>query len=78
MYHMSKTIRGIDEEVFQEFKAKAKSQDQNIGEAVTEAMIEWLDRDKEVSIDEFEAWDWGEGTENLSENYEEELYGNTA
>jgi phenylpyruvate tautomerase PptA (4-oxalocrotonate tautomerase family) len=75
---MSKTIRGIDEEVFREFKARAKSEDRTIGEAVTEAMVEWLNRDDDVSIDDFEAWDWGEGTENLSEDYEKELYGNTA
>jgi hypothetical protein len=75
---MSKTIRGIDSEVFQKFKARAKEKDKTIGEAVTEAMIDWLDRDEKVSLDEFEAWDWGEDSEKLSEEYEEELYGNTA
>lgn len=73
---MSKTIRGIDDETFREFKAKAQKEGRTIGEAVTEAMSQWLnDTDEEVSLDEIDAWDWGEGTKNLSEEYEEELYG---
>lgn len=76
---MSKTIRGIDDETFREFKAKAQKEGKNIGEAVTEAMSQWLDEtDEKVPLDEFEAWDWGEGTEKLSEEYEDELYGKTA
>ncbi|PSG99395.1 MAG: hypothetical protein BRC29_04725 [Nanohaloarchaea archaeon SW_7_43_1] len=75
---MSKTIRGLDEKVFQEFKAQAKSEGMTIGEAVTEAMVDWLDREEKISMDSLEAWDWGENTEKLSEDYEEELYGNTA
>ena len=78
MFDMSKSIRGIDEEVFREFKAEAQRREKNLGDAVTEAMSNWLDREEKVSLDEFEAWDWGEGTESLSEEHEEELYGKTA
>ena len=78
MYYMSTSIRGLDEEVFQELKAEAQKQGKTVGKAVNEAMIEWLDSGEKVSLDEFEAWDWGEGTEKLSEEHEEELYGETA
>jgi plasmid stability protein len=73
---MSKTIRGIDEDTFREFKAKAQREGRTIGDAVTEAMSQWLSQTGEkVSLDEMDAWDWGEGTEELSSDYEEEIYG---
>ncbi|QGA80308.1 hypothetical protein [Candidatus Nanohalobium constans] len=76
---MSRTIRGIDDETFREFKAKAQKEGRTIGDAVTEAMSQWLNETKEdVSLDDMDAWDWGEGTEKLSEEHEDELYGETA
>lgn len=73
---MSKTIRGIDDEVFRRFKARVKSKDRNIGEALTEAMINWLDTEEKKDFSDYPAWNWG--SENLSQDYEEELYGDTA
>lgn len=76
---MSKSIRGIDDEIFREFKAKAQKNGRNIGEAMTEAMTQWLNETNEdASLDDMDAWDWGEGTEKLSEEYEDEIYGKTA
>jgi hypothetical protein len=45
---------------------------------LTEAMIQILDNETEKSLNDYPAWDWGKNTEKLSENYEEDLYGNTA
>lgn len=79
MCYMSRTIRGIDEDTFREFKAKAQKEDRTIGEAITEAMSQWLDEtDEKIPLDEMDAFDWGEDAEKLSEEYEEELYGKTA
>jgi phenylpyruvate tautomerase PptA (4-oxalocrotonate tautomerase family) len=79
MYYMPKTIRGIDDETFREFKAKAQKEDRTIGEAITEAMSQWLDKtDEKIPLDEMDAFDWGEDAEKLSKEYEEELYGKTA
>jgi len=76
MYYMSKTIRGIDEDTFREFKAKAQKKNKTVGDAINEAMLKWLGESKsEGSLDDMDAWDWGEGTENMSTEYEEELYG---
>lgn len=78
MCYMTKSIRGIDDEVFQEFKAKAASEGKNVGEALNEAMIDWLDSSGEADLDDLDAWNWGEDSESLSEDYEEELYEKSA
>jgi hypothetical protein len=75
---LSTSIRGIDEDTFKEFKLEAQKRDKTVGEAVNEAMLAWLDSKDKISLDEMDAWDWGEGTEELSEEYEDELYGETA
>ena len=73
--YQSTSIRGIDEDTFKEFKLEAQKRDKTVGEAVNEAMLAWLDSKDKISLDER---DWGEGTEELSEEYEDELYGETA
>ncbi|MFB6099971.1 MAG: hypothetical protein ABEK16_01745 [Candidatus Nanohalobium sp.] len=73
---MSKTIRGIDDEVFREFKAEAQKEGKTVGDAVNEAMLNWLSRSGgEGSLDDMNAFDWGEDSEKLSTKFEEELYG---
>lgn len=79
MCYMSTSIRGIDDETFKEFKAEAQKRGKTVGDAVNEAMLNWLDeKDEKIALDDMDAWDWGEETESLSEDFEDELYGKTA
>jgi hypothetical protein len=74
---MPKTIRNIDDDVFEEAKRVAKAKDMNLGEAVNEALVNWLSsqEDPELSIMDFEPISLSGEDGNLSENYEEKLYG---
>ncbi|MDY6769708.1 MAG: hypothetical protein SVU88_01920 [Candidatus Nanohaloarchaea archaeon] len=72
---VTKTIRGVDEELFNRFKSKAAEEGVTVGEAVNMAMLEWLSEEAEVSIMELEPVSWGEETANLSENVDAALYG---
>jgi len=72
---MPKTIRNIDNDLFKKLKKRAQDMDLTVGEALNRAMVDWLNnnQDPEVDINDLEPLNLGE--ENLSENYEEELYG---
>lgn len=73
---MSKTIRGIDEDTFRDFKAEAQKKDKTVGDAINEAMLTWLgESETEGSLDDMDAFDWGEDSEKLSTEFEDELYG---
>ena len=76
---MNITIRNIDDELYHEFKAEAIRTGLTIGAAVNIAIQGWLNQKHKkapkYSFLEYEAVDFGEGTENLSENYEQYLYG---
>ena len=72
------TIRGLDEAVFRRFKAKAVEEGLRLGEALTQAMKLWIEERSRVarsSLLEFKPFNWGAGTEKLSFEVDEALYG---
>lgn len=72
---MQKSIRNIDDAVFEEAKKLAADKDIAVGEAVNEALLKWINENRrpEKDINDFEPVSLGE--EDLSESYEEEIYG---
>lgn len=77
---MNITIRNIDDSLYREIKADASREGITIGIAVNRAIRVWLNRKSTRSISrhsilELDAIDFGEGTENLSEDFEHNLYG---
>lgn len=72
---MTISIRNVDEKLFKKFKIEAKKRDMNIGQAVNHAMRKWLNEEKKPSILEFEPMSFGPGSERLSEEIDEILYG---
>jgi len=72
---MQKSIRNIDESVFEEAKKVASEKDMSVGEAVNEALLKWLteNHEPEKDINDFEPVSIGE--EDLSDGYEEKIYG---
>lgn len=73
---MQKTIRNVDEALFEEAKKVAREKGLTVGEAVNEALANWINsqEDPELSIMDLEPLRLGT-EKNLSESYEEELYG---
>ena len=74
------TFRGVDEEVLKKFKAKAIEERMKMGEALTLAMIKWLEEEKKERINprnllKLKPFDWGKGTEKTSKEVDEILYG---
>jgi len=77
MKSMNITIRGVDEKIFKEFKAEAAREGKKIGEAMNEAMRVWLmrRRAKKLRLLDLKPSDWGEGTERLSVEINQIIYG---
>jgi len=76
-YNMNVTVRGIDEELFRKFKAKAVKEGEKLGDALNEALLIWL-REKsgnKTRLTELKPFDWGEGTERSSVEIDEIIYG---
>ncbi|MDE1857424.1 MAG: hypothetical protein KGH98_05120 [Candidatus Micrarchaeota archaeon] len=72
------TIRGLQEVVFRKFKSKAAEEDMKLGEALTQAMEMWVKEDEKRRRPKFRGmpkFDWGEGTENSSQEIDRILYG---
>ena len=67
----------MDEDVFEEAKKLASEKDLNMGDVVNRALIDWISSGKEPELDimDFEPVKISDEGENLSESYEEELYG---
>ncbi|MBS7614038.1 hypothetical protein KEJ48_07380 [Candidatus Bathyarchaeota archaeon] len=78
MISVNITIRGIDESVFKRFKAKAVEEGMKLGEAVTQAMEMWI-RERSVkpkaSLLDIKPFNWGKGTEKVSVEIDQILYG---
>lgn len=74
------TVRDVDDEVLGLFKAKAAEHKMNMGKALTEAMQVWI-RTKEYpkkggkAFSKIKPFDWGKGTEKLSLQIDDILYG---
>jgi hypothetical protein len=77
MKSMNITVRGVDEKIFKEFKAEAVREGKKIGEALNEAMRVWLmrKRAKKLKLLDLKPFDWGEGTERLSVEVDQIIYG---
>ena len=72
------SIRDVNKEIFNEFKALSVKKRMTLGQALTLAMNEWLDEEKELpkkSLLKMKTWDWGKGTESTSEEVDQILYG---
>lgn len=75
---MNVTIKNMNRKLYQEFKAEAARRGLEVGEALTLAIQEFMKSErtsKNLSILEFEPFDWGEGTETVSEDVDAILYG---
>ena len=70
------SIRGVNEDIFKEFKAKAVEDGMTVGQALNLAMENWAWKSgKKRSILDFKPTNWGKGTERTSEEIDEILYG---
>jgi len=75
---MNITIRDIDEVVFRSFKARAVEEGMKLGEAVTQAMELWIKQRNtklKASLLDIKPFNWGEGTEKVSVQIDQVLYG---
>jgi len=76
-------VRDVDEETFQKFKEASMKERMKLGIALTLAMKTWLKErlikeKKKKGIKhllEIEPFDWGPGTESISQDIDEILYG---
>lgn len=71
------SVRNVDENLFKEFSIEAKRRDRAVGEAVTEAMKLWLHEQpaRIMRLKDIKPWDFGPGTEDISQNIDEIAYG---
>lgn len=75
---MNITIRGLDEGVFRRFKAKAVEEGMKLGEALTQAMEMWVRQRSlkpKASLMDIRPFNWGEGTEKVSIEIDQIIYG---
>ena len=72
------TVKEVDEKTFQELKAAAVKSKMTIGTALTLAIEQWvssLRKTRLSKLSELKPRKWGNGTERLSEEVDEILYG---
>ena len=71
------TVKEVDEEAFNELKSEAIKGKMNVGTALTLAMENWTSSLKKTkdSLLKWKPVDWGPGTEHLSEQIDEIIYG---
>lgn len=77
---MTISARNVEEHAYEQFRLIAMQRKKTVGEALTEAMNEWSARQSAVKKFPFRdmkvpATGWGPGTERLSEQIDEVLYG---
>jgi hypothetical protein len=72
---MQKTVRNVDEDIFEKAKEVAREKGLNMGDVVNRALLDWVNDqiEPELDINDFDPVSLG--SESLSEDYEEELYG---
>ena len=74
-------VRKANKTLYREFKKKAVERDMNLGTALNDAMIYWIENcDREKKPDpknllKIKPFDFGKGTEKLSTSVDEILYG---
>jgi len=76
---MNITIRDVDEKVFRKFKEVSIRRRMKLGNALTNAMRTWLEKERgEKKVKKYfldlKPFDWGEGTERSSVEVDEILY----
>ncbi|HIH26348.1 hypothetical protein J4476_03890 [Candidatus Woesearchaeota archaeon] len=71
------TVKEVEDKTFQELKAEAVKRKMSIGTALTLAIENWLSSIKKPrgSLLMWKSTDWGPGTEKLSEQVDEIIYG---
>jgi len=71
------TVKEVNKEVFNELKAEAIKRKINVGTALTLAIENWLSSLKKTkkSLLDWKPTNYGSGTEKLSEEVDEVLYG---
>ncbi|HLC86468.1 MAG TPA: hypothetical protein VJG30_04240 [Candidatus Nanoarchaeia archaeon] len=71
------TVKEVEEKTFQELKAEAVRRKLTVGTALTLAIENWLSSLKKPkeSLLKWKPTNWGPGTERLSEQVDEVLYG---
>ncbi|MBI4176392.1 MAG: hypothetical protein HY518_04250 [Candidatus Aenigmarchaeota archaeon] len=74
---MQLSVRDVDERVFREFKAQAVREGIPVGKYLTLAMNHWLGETRKPlqDIRNFKPFNFGKGTEKLSEEIDKILYG---
>ncbi len=73
---MTISVRNVDEELFKEFQIEAKRRNMITGEAMNEAIRSWMrSKQKKPGMLAMKTWNFGAGTENLSQEVDEVLYG---
>ena len=71
------TVKEVNEKAFQEVKAEAIKRKLNVGTALTLAIECWISSLKKTTgtLSDLKPRDWGKGTEYLSEQVDDILYG---
>lgn len=71
------TIKEVDDRAFRELKAAAAKNKMTIGSALNLAIRSWLwtTQNTKGRLSKIKSWDWGPGTERLSEQADKVLYG---
>ncbi len=77
---MDVTIRKVNERAYRLFKARAAERGLNLGEALSIALREWAKLDagqgpRTELLAHLPVFDWGTGSESLSEDIDQILYG---
>ena len=75
---MNISIRDVDDQLFNDFKAMAAKKGLNMSEAFKIAVSRWMTSEKtkkKLNFLDFEPWDWGPGNEKASMEIDETLYG---
>lgn len=75
------TVRDVNEQVLRRFKAKIAENKMKMGQALTQAMKQWIEREEEESesinmkiLLKAKPFDWGRKTETASKQIDEFLY----
>lgn len=75
---MDVTVRNVDDEAYRRLKAQAALEERTVGEVLTDAIEAYLAGDPPEgsgSLADLEPVDLGPGTERLSVDHDEALYG---
>ena len=76
MFNMTQiTVRNVDSDAFREFKAEATRRGMKLGTALTLAMERFKLEKRKSKLTDWKSTNWGKGTEHLSEEVDEILYG---